>query len=198
MFCGQCGKANPTEHRFCSACGKPLAAEMSKELASTLSAEPRRVSEPLQNVKYANIWKKILSSNETINHEFSVGDWYRYLYLISGTVTSLLLFKISTWLGAPLLVGVLFYYGFYIKAANAYAFTDKRVLIHRGWLSTTAVSIDYAKITDVIVHEKFLDRLTTRTGHLGINTAGTGAVEVVLKNIERPYEVKKKLDSLMR
>jgi len=150
----------------------------------------------LQNVKYAHIWKKILNSNERIHYEFSVGERYRYLYLISGTIISLLFFKVSAWLGAPFLLGVLFYYGFYIKIANVYAFTGKRVLIHHGWLSTTTVSIDYAKITDVIVHEKFLDRLTTQTGYLGIDTAGTGAVEVILKNIERPYEVKKRLDSL--
>lgn len=196
MFCGQCGKENPTEHRFCSACGRPLVAETSRGPASDFPAGPPQVSEPLENVKYTRVWKKILNSNEVIHYEFSVGERYRYLCLISGTIMSLLFFKVAVWLGATLLLGVLFYYGFYIRAANAYAFTSKRVLVHHGWLSTTTISIDYAKITDVVVHEKFLDRLTTQTGHLGIDTAGTGEVEVILKNIEKPYETKKKLDSL--
>jgi uncharacterized membrane protein YdbT with pleckstrin-like domain len=83
-----------------------------------------------------------------------------------------------------------------MKVANAYAFTNRRVLIHRGWLSTHLLSIDYLKITDVSVREPLMDRLLTKSGHLSINTAGTSRTEVVLKNIDHPYETKKQLDKV--
>jgi hypothetical protein len=51
-------------------------------------------------------------------------------------------------------------------------------------------------MTDITVREPFLDRLITKTGHLIINTAGTGFQEVILIHIERPYEIKKKLDEI--
>jgi len=49
---------------------------------------------------------------------------------------------------------------------------------------------------DVRVLEGFLDRLFYKTGTLVINTAGTSTHEVILKHIETPYEVKKKLDGI--
>jgi len=95
-----------------------------------------------------------------------------------------------------ILIFAFFYYGFYSKAANAYAFTNNRVLIHKGWLSTNVTSIDYSKITDTSVQEPFLDRIILHSGHMFINIAGTNYHEVILKNVEKPYEIKKKLDIL--
>ena len=46
------------------------------------------------------------------------------------------------------------------------------------------------------VNEPFFDKLITHTGDLAINTAGTAEKEVLLRHIERPYDVRKKLDSL--
>ena len=60
-----------------------------------------------------------------------------------------------------LFLGATFFYGFYFKIANAYAFTDHRVLAHRGWLSTNLVSIDYSKITNVTVEEPFFTKIFT-------------------------------------
>ena len=90
----------------------------------------------------------------------------------------------------------MFYYLFYIKVANAYAFTNKRILIHQGWLSTKLTSIDYYQITDTYVLEPFLARVFTKSGHLVVNTAGTSLFEVYLRYVDSPYEVKKKLDLL--
>lgn len=101
-------------------------------------------------------------------------------------------------LGLSIFLIALFYYGFYLKTANAYAFTNKRVLFHKSWLSTHTTSVDYSKITDVYVQEPFLERILTRTGHIAINTGGTNLHEIVLKNVESPYELKKKLDTLKK
>ncbi len=147
-------------------------------------------------MKYEKIWKKVLGPNEKVEYEFSVGNYYRRFYLIFCLVAGVILLFYSpsiallTWL-----LGI-FYFEFFIRWANAYAFTDKRILIYRGWLATELVSIDYDKITDIAVDEPIFDKLLTRSGQLIINTAGTGFPKLELKNIERPYEIKKKLDEL--
>ena len=89
-----------------------------------------------------------------------------------------------------------FYYFVYLKRSNAYAFTNKRVLIHRGWLSTNLISVDYVKITNIFISQSFFQKILTKTGTIAIDTAGTGGEEVVLKNINNPYKLKQLLDDL--
>lgn len=143
-----------------------------------------------------NIWAKILSPNEEIKYEFSIGDRYLKIGLIAGCMLGVILLFLVSWFGIVFILIIGFYYGWYLKKANKYAFTNKRVLIHRGWLSTKLISVDYGKITDIEVQEPFLDKWLYETGSLSINTAGTTLKEVVLKYIENPYEIKKKLDEL--
>ena len=139
------------------------------------------------------IWDKILSSGEEIKFEFSLGDRYvnvaKYALIILGIP---LLFLYG--LGIIFIIGG-FVWGWYLKRANNFAFTNKRVLVLKGWLSTNLTSVDYDKITDVKVEQSFFDRIVFKTGRLIIDTAGTGFQEIVLINIENPYEIKKKLDS---
>lgn len=146
-------------------------------------------------MQYENVWKKVLRDDEKVDYEFSVGSKYRTLGIIISCVLGAL-FLPAAGLGVIIILGGLFYYGFYLKAANAYAFTNKRVLIHRGWLSTNTTSIEYSKITDTHVQEPFFERLMTKTGNIAINTAGSGSVEIVLKHITAPYDVRKKLDAV--
>lgn len=145
----------------------------------------------MENTK---IWDKILSEGEKIEFEFSISKRYRKIFLIVWVAIGLI--SLMAGVGIFIIAWALFYYGFYLKISNAYAFTNKRVLVHRGWLSTNMVSIDYPKITDITVIEPFFDRLITHTGNILINTAGTATVEAALRHIELPYEIKKKLDAL--
>ena len=147
-------------------------------------------------MQYANVWKKVLRDDEKVEYEFSIGKGYRMLWLILLSLIGLLLLLSSPTIAIIWLAVFFFYFGFYLKVSNAYALTDKRVLIHKGWLSTHTISIEYSKITDVTVREPFLERLITKTGNLAINTAGSSEKEVVLKHITSPYEVRKKLDSI--
>lgn len=147
-------------------------------------------------MNYEHIWKKTLGPNESVKLAFSVGNRYRMTGLIVWCLIGALFLLGATWLGIALIAFAAFYFGFYIRAANAYAFTDHRVLIHTGWLSTKLISTDFSKITDVTVHEPFLSRVFFHVGTIEIDTAGTNREDVVLKNIEHPYEVKKKLDEL--
>ena len=147
------------------------------------------------NHKYEKIWKKVLSADEKVEYEFSVGERYtKFGLIVWGIISLFFLFVMG--LGILIFLVALFYYGFYLKTANVYAFTNKRVLIHRGWLSTHMVSVDYSKITDIHVMEPFFDRIITHTGHIAIITAGTTNDQILLQHINIPYEVKKKLDSL--
>lgn len=151
-------------------------------------------------MNYKKIWEKVLSTDEKVEFEFSIGSRYINFYLIIWAIVILpFLFIKSVGLSIQFVIVflfVLFYYGFYLKMANAYALTNKRVLVHKGWLSTKLISIDYSKITDIKVREPFLSRVITSTGQLLINTAGTNLHEVILNHIETPYEVKKRLDFL--
>jgi len=142
------------------------------------------------------IWQKILSPNEEIKYSFTVGKRYQILGLIIGIIIGLFLFYFFKPLGIVVILMSLFYFGWYVEIANAYVFTNKRVLIYRGWINTKLISIDYKKITDIIVEEPFLDKLITKTGCLAIDTAGTAFEKITLEHIENPYEIKKKLDEI--
>ena len=145
-------------------------------------------------MSYEQIWQKTLGKDEEVKYEFSIGNKYRRFVLIMWTIISVPLVFVFG-LGVVTFLIALFVW-YYMKVANAYAFTNKRVLVHTGWLSTKTVSINYDKITDVTVRENFVDRVLTKSGMLFINTAGTTGQEVALKHIDTPYEVKKKLDEL--
>lgn len=145
-------------------------------------------------MNYEKIWKKVLIDDEKVEYEFSVGDRYIKFCLIAwGIISFPLLFFWG--IGIFVFAIIFFYYTFYLKVANAYAFTNKRVLIHRGWLSTHSISVDYDKITDIHIQEPFFDRIITHTGDIAIITAGTTSDQILLKHITAPYEVKKKLDT---
>ncbi len=147
------------------------------------------------NANNQEVWDKILGKDEKVKHSFTIGPRYLKYNLIAGAIICVP-FVFAYGFGVVLFLIILFNYGFYAKKLNIYAFTDKRVLIHKGWLSTHMTSIDYSKITDVHVREQFLDKIVYHTGDLAINTAGSGRLEVFLRHIENPYEVKKILDEL--
>lgn len=153
-------------------------------------------------MQYQKIWDKILSEDEKVEYEFSIGRQYREFCFIVGLFIGGIVIAPTYFFDPRVMVGLLiilvfllwFVYGFYLKIANAYAFTNKRVVAHRGWLSTYTISVDYEDITDISVDEPFLNWLLTNAGHLIINSAGTHEHEVILKNIDSPYEAKKRLE----
>lgn len=144
---------------------------------------------------YEKIWKKVLRPKERIIQEFSLGKKYIYFIQCLMGLSGILLAFISIYF-APLVFITAYLVGWYLRESNAYALSDKRILVHRGWLSTRLTSVDYDKITDVIVNEPFINRLFLDIGDLFVNTAGGTGYEIVFRNIEKPYEIKKKIDSI--
>lgn len=146
--------------------------------------------------EYQNIWNKVLNPEEEVKHEFSIARSYRYLGIIVCFLVAVLVGLKVLWLGALIFLFGLFHFGWFLKKANAFAFTSKRVVIHRGLFGTETIAVDYGKITDVVVREPFLEKVFLKSGSLIINTAGTSKPEIVLKHVPEPYELKKKLCSL--
>jgi uncharacterized membrane protein YdbT with pleckstrin-like domain len=155
-------------------------------------------------MEYAHIWQKVLSSDEKIEYEFSISPLFLTFSFFIRLLVLLLLtpfiytFSAKVALLFFLFIGLslLFYYFFYLKEANAYAITNKRLIIHRGWLSTDSVYIDFAKITDITVIEPFFEWILTNSGDLHIDTAGTPSHEIILRHIASPYETRKKLEDI--
>lgn len=71
-----------------------------------------------------------------------------------------------------------------------YAITDRRIMSREGILHKHFVTVQYRSVTDVTVRESMLERIFTRTGSLGVNTAGSHHVELKLRHIARPLAVK--------
>lgn len=148
-------------------------------------------------MKYQHIWDKTLTDQEKVEYEFSIGQGYKKFYLIFWSIIGAI-FLLAYGFGLIILALAWFYYGFYLETANVYAFTDKRILQHRGWLSTRTTTIDYHMITDVQVREPFFQRIFTHTGSLSVDTASSSKLshEITFANVDSPYELKKRLDIL--
>jgi uncharacterized membrane protein YdbT with pleckstrin-like domain len=84
---------------------------------------------------------------------------------------------------------IIFFNNFYLRISNEFVFTDKRIIVKKGWIETKVKTIYYDRITDISVSQSFLDRLI-KTGTLSISTAGSDGYEAIINHIRKPYEVK--------
>jgi uncharacterized membrane protein YdbT with pleckstrin-like domain len=151
-------------------------------------------------MEYKKIWKKVLSPDEQVKYEFSISKKYRLSCAFAGYLAGIILaFTPGYYIGGLVALASFLYFIYFLKVSNAYAFTNKRVVIYRGWITSELISIDYNKITEVVVEQKLLGTIT-KSGDLIINTAGGGSPENKMdqriSNIDDPYETKKKLDQI--
>lgn len=158
-------------------------------------------------MNYQNIWKKLLNTNEQLQYEFSVSGVFRSLSLAFWLALSLFIgvigllvfsLTIEIAVGAVIVLSFFgwFYFIFYLPRANAYCLTDKRVIIHRGWLSSAAISMFYGRITDITVMQTVWQKLITNDGTVMVNSAGAAGHEIVLYNIHNPYNIKQRIGNL--
>lgn len=87
---------------------------------------------------------------------------------------------------------IILYNTFYIKISNEFVFTDRRVIVKKGWIETNVKTIYYNRITDISVKQSLLERII-KSGTISISTAGSDGYEAVLWHIDKPYELKKLL-----
>lgn len=138
------------------------------------------------------------SNNYSFDSSIDVGNFSSGLNLDNVTEQYsdiniiLIMILIYVFFVAPLLY---FYHKFYLKISNEYIFTDKRVLIKRGWVANKTISIRYNRVTDVKVKQSLIDRFIG-VGTLAINTAGSEGYQEKLIHISNPYKLKKALHIL--
>ena len=126
--------------------------------------------------------KSTLPDNETIKMEIAF-HWTHSL------IAWLALFFLG-WL----IVGIFIFISMYIeKWTTERALTNKRLVIKRGLISRQTEEISFNRIEEVNLNQSILQRLL---GSGNIRVTGTGSGEVVMKNIDDPLAVQKKLNEV--
>ena len=126
--------------------------------------------------------KSTLPDNETIEMEIAF-HWTHSL------IAWLALFFLG-WL----IVGIFFFISMYIeKWTTERALTNKRLVIKRGLISRQTEEMSFNRIEEVNLNQSILQRLL---GSGNIRVTGTGSGEVVMKNIDDPLAVQKKLNEV--
>ena len=83
------------------------------------------------------------------------------------------------------------------RATLRYIFTTRRVMIKEGFLSVTVTTAPFDKISHISVKQSLVERLAFNDGHIVIHTAGPTGVEMIIEHVEKPFELKNTLDSLI-
>ena len=146
-------------------------------------------------MRYRKIWEKVLRPEEKVIKEFSLAKKYIIFIQIIIAFFVLIYFFIFWPISILFLLGIPLA-GWYLRKSNVYCLTEKRILVHRGWLSTQLISVNYKKITDIVIQEPFLEKVLFQSGHISINTAGSDLPEIILKHIEKPHQIRKKIDKI--
>jgi uncharacterized membrane protein YdbT with pleckstrin-like domain len=140
-------------------------------------------------MNYQKTFDKILAPGEQVIEYFSIADGLWKLLL--GITIFILLPTLFMGIGIILIPLAIFYFAYYLRISTLYIYTNKRIIIHKGWLSSAMASVDYDKITDIFVVEPFFERILTHAGDMRISSAsGAG---ILLMSINSPYEKKKRL-----
>ena len=126
--------------------------------------------------------KSTLPENETIEMEISF-HWTHaliaWLYLV-----------FLGWL----LVGIYLFVSMYIeKWTTERALTNRRLVIKRGLISRQTEEISFNRIEEVNLNQSMLQRIL---GSGDIRVTGTGSGEVIMKNIDAPLRVQKKINKV--
>ena len=126
--------------------------------------------------------KSTLPDNETIKMEIAF-HWTH----------SLIAWLALIFLGW-LIVGIFIFISMYIeKWTTERALTNKRLVIKRGLISRQTEEMSFNRIEEVNLNQSILQRLL---GSGNIRVTGTGSGEVVMKNIDDPLTVQKKLNEV--
>ena len=126
--------------------------------------------------------KSTLPDNETIEMEIAF-HWTHSL------IAWLALFFLG-WL----IVDIFIFISMYIeKWTTERALTNKRLVIKRGLISRQTEEMSFNRIEEANLNQSILQRLL---GSGNIRITGTGSGEVVMKNIDDPLVVQKKLNEV--
>ena len=123
-----------------------------------------------------------LPDNETIEMEISF-NW-------THTLVAWLYLLVLGWL----IIGVFLFISMYLeKWTTERALTNRRLILKRGFIRRKTEEISFNRVEEVNLSQSILQRIL---GSGDIKVTGTGAGEIMLKNIDDPLEVQKKVNEL--
>jgi uncharacterized membrane protein YdbT with pleckstrin-like domain len=149
-------------------------------------------------------WQRFLLPGERVIHTFGVSRVYLTMFflfpfllffalgmfaLIIGQILGVLFLVASLGLLLPLM-----YMWFFVQ----YAITDNRVMSRVGIFTKQSVSVDLTAITDIHTFEPFWERLVSRSGTMGVNTAGGSRMELILTHVSKPDNLKQDIYKHLR
>ena len=123
-----------------------------------------------------------LPDNETVEMEISF-NW-------THTLVAWLYLLVLGWL----IIGVFLFISMYLeKWTTERALTNRRLILKRGFIRRKTEEISFNRVEEVNLSQSILQRIL---GSGDIKVTGTGAGEIMLKNIDDPLEVQKKVNEL--
>jgi uncharacterized membrane protein YdbT with pleckstrin-like domain len=146
--------------------------------------------------RHAQYWQQFLLPGERAIHTFGISGAYIIFFWLLPFIAVLLMALavafLNPILGVLILIPALslFLPIFYQLYFVHYAITDQRIMEREGVLHKRFVTVDLPSITDVLIHEPFLERFITHTGTILVNTAGSPGSELKYRHVKRPASVR--------
>ncbi|MDB3895950.1 PH domain-containing protein [Alphaproteobacteria bacterium] len=126
--------------------------------------------------------KSTLPDNETIEMEISF-HW-------THTLVAWLYLLVLGWL----IIGVFLFISMYLeKWTTERALTNRRLILKRGFIRRKTEEISFNRVEEINLSQSILQRIL---GSGDIKVTGTGAGKIMLKNIDDPLDVQKKVNEL--
>ena len=126
--------------------------------------------------------KSTLPDNETIEMEISF-HW-------THTLVAWLYLLVLGWL----VIGIFLFISMYLeKWTTERALTNRRLILKRGLIRRKTEEISFNRVEEVNLSQSILQRIL---GSGDIKVTGTGAGEIMLRNIDDPLDVQKKINEL--
>ena len=126
--------------------------------------------------------KSTLPDNETIEMEISF-HW-------THTLVAWLYLLVLGWL----VIGIFLFISMYLeKWTTERALTNRRLILKRGFIRRKTEEISFNRVEEVNLSQSILQRIL---GSGDIKVTGTGAGEIILKNIDDPLDVQKRVNEL--
>jgi len=93
-----------------------------------------------------------------------------------------------------LLIGIFLFVSMYVeKWTTERALTNKRLVIKRGLVRRRTEEISFNRIEEVNLNQSILQRIL---GSGDIRVTGTGSGEIIMKNIDDPLGIQKKINEV--
>jgi uncharacterized membrane protein YdbT with pleckstrin-like domain len=126
--------------------------------------------------------RSTLPDNETIEMEISF-HW-------THTLVAWLYLLVLGWL----IIGVFLFISMYLeKWTTERALTNRRLILKRGFIRRKTEEISFNRVEEVNLSQSILQRIL---GSGDIKVTGTGAGEIMLKNIDNPLDVQKRVNEV--